>query len=125
MFHFPKNLHTLWVVLGVSAYVIWSIAYFVVLWSTTGQTPGARVMQIRVVTSRGGTLTPRQALVRAVGVFLATLPLGLGFVPVLFDRRRRAFQDYLARTSVIAAPQLSIARRQQERLRARRRAAQD
>jgi hypothetical protein len=26
----------------------------------------------------------------------------LGFVPVLFDRRRRALQDYIARTTVLA-----------------------
>jgi len=32
---------------------------------------------------------------------LAVAPLGAGFVPVLFDDRRRALPDYLARTVVV------------------------
>lgn len=120
LFHFPKDLHTLWIVLGATAYVLWSVGYFVVFWSTTGQTPGARVMQIRVVTFGGDTPNPLRALVRAIGVILATLPLCLGFVPTLFDRQRRALQDYLARTLVVSSPQRSIAQGQRERMRARK-----
>jgi len=124
LFHFPKNLHTLWIVLGVTAYVLWSAGYFIVFWSTTGQTPGARVMQIRVVSSSGGPLRPFRSLVRAIGVVLATLPLCLGYVPVLFDGRRRALPDYLARTLVVSAPQLSLAQVQRGRMRARKLASQ-
>jgi uncharacterized RDD family membrane protein YckC len=55
--------------------------------------------------------------VRCIGLLLAALPLFAGFVPVLFDRRRRALQDYMARTVVVDAPQLSAAdiRRAQRR----------
>ena len=35
-------------VVGGVAYVVWTIAYFVTFWSTTGQTPGNRLLQIRV-----------------------------------------------------------------------------
>ena len=117
LFHLPKNLHDLWAAIGVGAYVLWSVGYFVVFWSATGQTPGARLLQIRVVTADGDTLKPRRALVRAVGTILASIPLFLGFVPVLYDRRRRALQDYLARSFVVTAPQLSVAEVQRARLR--------
>jgi hypothetical protein len=40
----------------------------------------------------------------------------VGFVPVLFEDRRRALQDYLAGTVVVTAPALSVA----EQLRANR-----
>ena len=40
---------------------------------------------------------------------LAALPLFAGFVPILFDRRRRGFQDWLAHTAVVEAPGPSIA----------------
>ena len=46
---------------------------------------------------------------RCVGVVLAALPLFAGFVPILFDSRRRGFQDWLARTAVVEAPGPSIA----------------
>jgi uncharacterized RDD family membrane protein YckC len=36
-----------------------------------------------------------------VGLVLSIIPLGAGFVPVLFDDRRRGLHDRLARTLVI------------------------
>lgn len=109
LLHIPHELRTVLAVIGAAAYILGSIAYFVIFWSTTGQTPGARVMQIRVLTANGEVLKPRRALLRCVGVVLAALPLFAGFVPILFDSRRRGFQDRLGRTVVVDAPQLSIA----------------
>jgi uncharacterized RDD family membrane protein YckC len=86
---------------GGVAFVIWSIAYFVTFWSTTGQTPGDRVMQIRVCREDGDRVRPRQAVLRFGALLLAALPLFAGFVPVLFDDRRRGVHDMLARTVVV------------------------
>jgi uncharacterized RDD family membrane protein YckC len=66
-------------------------------------------MQIRVLSADGARVKPRWAVVRSVGVLLAALPLFAGFVPILFDSRRRGFQDWLAHTAVVEAPGLSIA----------------
>src|SRR5438067_13697392 len=51
LFHFPHQAKTVLAVIGGVAYVLWATGYFVGFWSTTGQTPGDRVMQIRVVTA--------------------------------------------------------------------------
>ena len=75
--------------------------YFVVFWSTTGQTPGMRLLGLRVVGPDGGHPGVWRSLVRLVGLALAIIPLFAGFLPVLFDARRRALQDYLARTGVM------------------------
>jgi uncharacterized RDD family membrane protein YckC len=107
--HIPHGLRTVLAVLGAVVFVAGSITYFVVFWSTTGQTPGARVMQIRVLTVGGGRLTPLWACARCIGVVLAALPLFAGFVPILFDARRRGFQDRFAHTVVVDAPGPSIA----------------
>jgi uncharacterized RDD family membrane protein YckC len=88
-------------------YIIWCAAYFVVLWSWTGQTLGARVMQIRLLTARRGRVKPARAVVRWVGMNLAMLPLFAGYVPILFGRR--GFPDWLAHTVVVEAPDLSLA----------------
>jgi uncharacterized RDD family membrane protein YckC len=88
---------------GLVAGVGWGVVvavYFVSFWTAAGQTPGMRVMRLRVVT-RNGTPPPLwRSLVRLVGLVLAIVPLFAGFLPVLFDRRRRALPDYLAGTVV-------------------------
>jgi len=108
LFHLPDTLKAVLVAIGGVGYVLWSIGYFIVFWSTTGQTPGDRVMQIRVVSADGTQLKPRRSLVRCVGVVLAALPLFAGFVLILFDDKRRGFQDRFAGTLVIEAPQMSL-----------------
>lgn len=108
LLHLPGEVKTILAVIGGFAFILWSVGYFVVFWSTTGQTPGARVMQIRVVTDDDTRLKPRRALLRCVGVLLAALPLFAGFIRILFDARRRGFQDRLAGTLVIEAPDTSF-----------------
>jgi uncharacterized RDD family membrane protein YckC/plasmid stabilization system protein ParE len=79
-----------------------AIGYFVLFWQTAGQTPGMRLMHVRVLPARpGGRLTFWRALVRTLGLALAIVPCFLGFVPALFDHRRRALPDYLAGTVVV------------------------
>ncbi len=90
-----------------AVYVVWCAAYFVVFWSMTGQTPGARVMQIRLVAPGRGRVKPARAVVRWVGMNLAMLPLFAGYIPILFGRR--GFPDWLARTLVLEASQMSLA----------------
>ena len=102
-------------------YLLWAAGYFIAFWSTTGQTPGARVMQIRLVTANRERLKPARALVRWVGMNLAMIPLFAGYLPILF--RRRGFPDWLAHTLVLEAPQLSIAEAQLAHLSAGHRGA--
>jgi uncharacterized RDD family membrane protein YckC len=121
LLHIPHKLNAALIAIGGAAYVVWTLGYFISFWATTGQTPGDRLMQVRVVTADGDPLKPRRAFVRCVGVVLAALPLFAGFLLILFDDRRRGLQDRIARTVVIDAPQLSVA----AQLRARNRAEKD
>jgi uncharacterized RDD family membrane protein YckC len=109
LLHLPSDVKRLVGEIGAVAYVLWSIGYFVAFWSATGQTPGARVMQVRVTANDGSRLSQRRAFVRCIGLVLAALPLFAGFATILFDSRRRGLQDWLARTVVVRAPQISIA----------------
>ena len=76
-----------------------ALALFVLFWSTTGQTPGMRLFRLRVH-SRGAVPSVGRSIVRMVGLVLAIVPFFLGFVPVLFDERRRGLPDFLASTVV-------------------------
>lgn len=99
-----------------AAYIVWGAAYFVGFWSWTGQTLGARVMQIRLIPAKGGRVKPARALVRWVGMNLAMIPLFAGFAPILVGRR--GFPDWLAHTEVVEARQLSLAAARMATLRA-------
>jgi uncharacterized RDD family membrane protein YckC len=115
LFHFPHELNTILKVVGGVAYVLWAAGYFVGFWSATGQTPGDRVMQIRVVTTDLERVKPIRGIVRCVGLVVATIPLFVGYLPILFDRRRRGLADWLGRTVVIDAPGTSFAHASRER----------
>ena len=94
---------------AAAAFVVWCAVYFAAFWSTTGQTLGARLMQIRIVApgSRRERVHFIRACVRWVAMNLAMVPLGAGYLPVLVGRR--PFPDWVARTLVLDAPQLSWA----------------
>ena len=99
----PDSVDAFLVAGGAWLFLLWSAGYFVTFWSSTGQTPGNRVMQIKVVRNDGAVLRPGRALVRLVAVMLAALPLFLGFLPILLNRRRRGLHDMIAGTVVVGA----------------------
>lgn len=121
LFHFPHHSKTILAVIGGAAYVLWAAGYFIGFWSATGQTPGDRIMQIRVVTARLERVKPMRGIVRCVGLILATVPLFIGFLPVPFDKKRRGLADWLARTVVVDTPRMSVA----EELRVKKRSGDD
>lgn len=122
----PEQLRTVAVAAGGALYLLWAAGYFVVFWSTTGQTPGNRVMRITVRAASGGVLRPRRALLRFIGLTLAALPLFAGYLIILVDDRRRGLHDRLAGTVVTDAerdsPAMRAPGRSQPRPRAPRRA---
>ena len=115
LFHFPHQVKTILAVIGGVAYVLWAAGYFVGFWATTGQTPGDRIMQIRVLSAGLQRVKPARGIIRCVGLVLATVPLFVGYLPILFDTRRRGLADWLAQTVVVDAPGLSVAEATRER----------
>ena len=98
------SLDTVLIGLGSALFLAWSLGYFVAFWSTTGQTPGSRLMRIMVCNADDGRiLRPSQAVFRFAGLVLAVIPLLAGFLPILFDDRRRGLHDMLAGTVVVDA----------------------
>jgi uncharacterized RDD family membrane protein YckC len=103
--HFPSSLEPVLIALGGAAYVLWSMGYFVIFWSSTGETPGDRLMRIRVYTADSGEPPhPLRALARLGALIIAVIPLFAGLLPILIDDRRRGLHDMLAGTVVVAVP---------------------
>jgi uncharacterized RDD family membrane protein YckC len=75
-------------------------------WVRFRGTPGKQLMNCEVVDANTfGNLTIGQSILRYIGYFLSTLPLGLGFLWVLWDKKKRGFHDMLAHTVVIQTNQ--------------------
>jgi len=100
------DLRPEWLValLAAAGWLTLLVGYFTLFWSTTGQTPGMRLMRLRVVTFGGERVHFFRALIRVVFLGLCIIPLGAGFLPVLFDERRRGCHDLVARTVVVYVP---------------------
>jgi uncharacterized RDD family membrane protein YckC len=105
-----SGLETALAAIGGAAYLVWSAAYFVTFWSTTGQTPGNRLFRIRVCDADdGAVLRPRRALLRLVMLVLCAIPLFAGFLPILVDDRRRGLHDMVAGSVVVEAERVEPA----------------
>jgi uncharacterized RDD family membrane protein YckC len=89
-------------VLGSTFWGLLSASYLFFFWTLTGQTPGMRFLGIRLDDFDGTpSLSPGTAFRRLFGVVLCILSLGIGFLVVLFNERRRGLHDIVGRTEVI------------------------
>jgi uncharacterized RDD family membrane protein YckC len=99
------ELRPQWLVaaLACAGWAILVTAYFALFWTAAGQTPGMRLMRLRVITLSGERPGLGRSLIRVAGLALAIVPLFAGFLPMFVDDRRRALPDFLARTVVMHA----------------------
>jgi uncharacterized RDD family membrane protein YckC len=88
-------------VLAASGWALFVATYFVLFWTVTGQTLGMRLMRLRVIGRGGMPPAIGRSLMRFLGLVLAIVPLFAGYLPALFDARRRALPDFLAGTVVV------------------------
>ena len=77
--------------------------YFVLFWSDHRPDAGHAGDAASRRTADGTPPSIWRAFVRLIGLLLAIVPFFAGFLPVLFDSKRRALPDYLARTVVLYA----------------------
>ena len=75
--------------------------YLVLFWSGAGRTPGMRLLRLRVRVPSGGPPSVGRAALRAVATWISIVPFFAGYLPVIFDRRRRGLPDYVAGTEVV------------------------
>ena len=88
--------------LGSGGLVI-AAGYLVLFWSSAGRTPGMHLLGLRVRRPSGEPPSVGRSIVRAIGTWISIIPLFAGYLPVLFDERRRGLPDYLAGTEVVYA----------------------
>ena len=97
-----NGLSGLALAVGGVAWIGLACLYMLSFWSLAAQTPGMRFFGLRLDTESRG-LAPRRSLRRLAGLFLAAIPFGIGFLGILFDERRRGWQDRLSGADVLYA----------------------
>ena len=79
----------------------WYFFYFSYQWAVSGKTLGMAIFGIQVVTAEGSPIGKRQAVLRTLGLGLTLLTLGIGFLGIVYQRERRALDDFVAGTAVV------------------------
>lgn len=89
---------------------IFQILYFVLFVSSTGTTPGKKLMNLRVISAETGEMPGFfDVLYReTIGRFLCGLFLCIGYIAVGIDKEKRGFHDMLSDTRVIYAKKVKI-----------------
>jgi uncharacterized RDD family membrane protein YckC len=79
------------------------IAYFAYFeGSASGQTPGKKVLKIRVLDfNTGGPIGMGRALIRYIARIVSGIPCALGYLWMLWDREKQTWHDKLATTVVV------------------------
>jgi len=89
------------VLAGTGAWFILGSIYALFFWSLAGQTPGMRLVGIRLEAEGSNRIGIRSATRRLAGAFASLLTLGLGFLPILGSERRQGLHDRLSHTEVV------------------------
>jgi uncharacterized RDD family membrane protein YckC len=88
---------------GLFLAAILGFLYFFIFHTLRGQTPGKRLMRVKVIDGYGQRPSPARAMARTALYFPSLLLLALGFLWVGFDREKRGLHDWLADTYVVEA----------------------
>jgi uncharacterized RDD family membrane protein YckC len=86
------------IAVGSTAWLAMGSLYLVGFWSLAGQTPGMRFVGIRLSERR---LPLGRSIKRLIGLALAVMTLGLGFLGIVFGEQRRGWEDRLTGTDVL------------------------
>ena len=73
------------------------------LTQNNGQTPGKRLMGIRVIKVNGAPVTAVDVVIRYIGYIINTAILLLGWIWAIFDANHQGLHDKLAGTYVVRA----------------------
>jgi uncharacterized RDD family membrane protein YckC len=89
------------VALGIGALV--GLLYVVIFLATSGQTPGLRLLGLRVIDGYGESPSLLRAIVRTLGLGVSLAAFGLGVLWIGFSREKQGLHDLVAGTWVVRA----------------------
>lgn len=89
---------------GMALSVFIETAYFTLYVGHSGQTPGKRLLRLKVIRTNGQEVGFALAFVRWIGQGISFLTLGIGYLMIAFTRSKQGLHDKIAGTSVVRLP---------------------
>lgn len=94
-----------WTAIAIaSSFAFFIPLYFITCWWSRGQSLGQMATRIMVTDRDGYHMSGWQAVLRTIVWPLSLLPIGIGLLPMFFDRESRALHDMLSGTIVLELP---------------------
>lgn len=81
-------------------FMLFESFYYVIFWFFYSATPGMMLMRIRIESVNRSPITLKRAVIRYLGIYVSSFCLGLGFLWMLWDKKKQTWQDKMARTIV-------------------------
>ncbi|MCD8512731.1 MAG: RDD family protein [Nitrincola sp.] len=89
-----------------TALFVITFLFFGFFWTRNGQTLGMQAWRIRVQTLDGYRLSWSRSLLRFMLSILSWIPLGLGYIWVLFSDEKLAWHDKFSESCVVQLPKV-------------------
>lgn len=87
---------------GTYASYLVALVYYVGFWvNSNGQTPGKKLMAIRIIRTNNATLDYGRALIRHVGTYISSTIFLLGYFWMIWDKDKQTWHDSMAGTYVV------------------------
>lgn len=81
--------------------IIWIVYSLIADASSLQGTLGKKIMKIKVVSEDGARITIRRSMARNLFKLISAIPIYLGFIWILFNKKRRGWHDMVAKTYII------------------------
>ncbi len=88
---------------GGASFVIGLVYYWYFWTRQEGQSPGKKLMNIRVIKADGSPLSDGDAILRYIGYYINTLVFMIGWIWAFFDSNNQGWHDKIASTYVVNA----------------------
>jgi uncharacterized RDD family membrane protein YckC len=100
---YSSSIETKWKIIWATVFII----YETVFTSGGRRTLGKKIMGIRVISKDGKNLNVFRAFIRAIGYFLSSFIINIGYLIALTNNRRVSLHDFLASSFVVKTKQKS------------------
>ena len=88
---------------GFGGFIVGILYQWYFLTQQDGQTPGKRMMGIRVVKTNGAPIDAATVIIRYVGYYINSFVFMIGWLWALFNDKHQGWHDLLAGTYVVRA----------------------
>jgi len=88
-------------------YLLVAYLFFAWFWMHGGQTLGMRAWKLKVLSDNGANLDWKQSAIRFAAAGLSLIPVGMGYLWILFDADNLSWHDKLSKSRIVSTKKLS------------------